>query len=79
MVGKCISAEKHPKADKLNIYLFECDDGLTRQIVANHTNIYSLEDKVNLVLPGESYENMEISERKVMGELSQGMAIGLVK
>lgn len=72
-----LTAEQHPNADRLRLYTVKGSDDITRTIVANLTNVYQVGDKVKTILPGEVYEGMEITERKVRGILSQGMLLGL--
>lgn len=73
----CTKVERHPNADKLNVYQFQYGE-LTYQIVANHTNIYEVGDLVNIVLGGEVYEDTVIQDRMVRGVFSQGMAVGKI-
>lgn len=83
-VLKCISAEKHPNADKLRLYKFcESDEippeGDLIQVVANMTNIYNVGDFVYVALEGAVLtDGTVIKPTKLRGIESFGMALGLV-
>lgn len=78
---RCVKAENHPDADRLQVYLFEdlTFPGGSRQIVANTTNIYTEGDLVDVVLPGEEFEGRVLQKAKIRGIDSFGMAVGLTK
>lgn len=78
----CTKSDDHPDADRLRVYTFETpDDRVT--IVANLTNVYDVGDmaaiaRIGSILPSEygGGQPLTITERKVRGVLSQGMALG---
>lgn len=79
---RVISAEDHPNADRLRVYNLsyrnETPDfeEVTKQVVANLTNVYEVGDIVAVCLPGHDTGDFIIKERKVRGVLSSGMMIG---
>ncbi len=72
VVGKIVSCEKHPDADKLNICQIDVGTG-TRQIVCGAANVLDAEyvavATIGAVLPG----NFEIKHAKLRGVESEGM------
>ena len=72
VIGKIISCEKHPDADKLNVCQVDIG-GSTRQIVCGAANVVNAEyvavATVGAVLPG----NFEIKHAKLRGVDSEGM------
>jgi len=72
VVGKILSCEKHPDADKLNICKIDVGSG-TRQIVCGAANVVDAEyvavATIGAVLPG----NFEIKYAKLRGVESEGM------
>jgi len=72
VVGKILSVEKHPDADKLNVCQIDVGSG-TRQIVCGAANIVDAEyvavATIGAVLPG----NFEIKHAKLRGVESEGM------
>ena len=83
VVGKILSSEKHPDADKLSVCKVDDGSGQPRQIVCGAKN-YKVDDNVPLALPGCTLgENFTIKEGKLRGVESHGMLcaageIGLV-
>ena len=83
VVGKILSSEKHPNADKLSVCKVDDGSGTPRQIVCGAKN-YSVGDNVPLALPGCTLgENFTIKEGELRGVESRGMLcaaseIGLV-
>jgi len=72
VVGKILSVEKHPDADKLNICQIDVGSG-TRQIVCGAANVVDAEyvavATIGAVLPGD----FEIKHAKLRGVESEGM------
>jgi len=72
VVGKILSCEKHPDADKLNVCQIDVGSG-TRQIVCGAANVVDAEyvavATIGAVLPG----NFEIKHAKLRGVESEGM------
>jgi len=72
VVGKILSVEKHPDADKLNVCQIDVGSG-TRQIVCGAANVvdaeYVVVATIGAVLPG----NFEIKHAKLRGVESEGM------
>jgi len=72
VVGKILSVEKHPDADKLNVCQIDVGSG-TRQIVCGAANVIDAEyvavATIGAVLPG----NFEIKHAKLRGVESEGM------
>jgi len=83
VVGKILSSDKHPDADKLSVCKVDDGSGTPRQIVCGAKN-YKVGDNVPLALPGCTLgENFTIKEGKLRGVESHGMLcaageIGLV-
>ncbi|MCF6205905.1 MAG: phenylalanine--tRNA ligase subunit beta [Sulfurovum sp.] len=72
VIGKIISCEKHPDADKLNVCQIDVGAGV-RQIVCGAANVVDAEyvavATIGAVLPG----NFEIKHAKLRGVESEGM------
>jgi len=72
VVGKILSVEKHPDADKLNVCQIDVGSG-TRQIVCGAANVVDAEyvavATIGAVLPGD----FEIKHAKLRGVESEGM------
>ncbi|HFS85513.1 MAG TPA: phenylalanine--tRNA ligase subunit beta, partial [Epsilonproteobacteria bacterium] len=72
VVGKVLSCEKHPDADKLNVCRIDVGSG-TRQIVCGAANVVNAEyvavATIGAVLPGD----FEIKHAKLRGVESEGM------
>lgn len=86
---KVLEVRPHPNADRLKVYVMESTTfpHTQRQIVANLTNTYEVDDIVNVVLPGEEWEEVgafqttkhpPLQEIIIRGVLTQGMAVGKV-
>lgn len=73
VVGKILSCEKHPDADKLNVCKIDVGSSGTRQIVCGAANVLDAEyvavATIGAVLPG----NFEIKHAKLRGVESEGM------
>ncbi|MEM7144314.1 MAG: phenylalanine--tRNA ligase subunit beta [Verrucomicrobiota bacterium] len=73
VAAKITSSEKHPNADKLSVCQVDDGSGSPKQIVCGAKN-YQVNDLVPLATPGTAFPGgFEIAERKMRGELSQGM------
>ena len=72
VIGKILSCEKHPDADKLNVCQIDVGSG-TRQIVCGAANVVDAEyvavATIGAVLPGD----FEIKHAKLRGVESEGM------
>ncbi len=72
VIGKILSVEKHPDADKLNVCQIDVGSGI-RQIVCGAANVIDAEyvavATIGAVLPG----NFEIKHAKLRGVESEGM------
>ena len=72
VIGKILSCEKHPDADKLNVCQIDVGSGV-RQIVCGAANVVDAEyvavATIGAVLPG----NFEIKHAKLRGVESEGM------
>ena len=72
VVGKILSVEKHPDADKLNVCQIDVGSG-TRQIVCGASNVVDAEyvavATIGAILPGD----FEIKHAKLRGVESEGM------
>ncbi|MFH1426722.1 MAG: phenylalanine--tRNA ligase subunit beta [Candidatus Kerfeldbacteria bacterium] len=74
VVGEVLEVKKHPNADSLNIGIFNVGEKQPRQIIFGGVAELHVGDKIPValaptVLPG----NFKIKERKMRGEVSQGM------
>ncbi len=73
VVGKILSSDRHPDADKLSVCKVDDGSGEPRQIVCGAKN-YSIGDNVPLALPGCTLrENFTIKSGKLRGVESHGM------
>ncbi|MFA6475484.1 MAG: phenylalanine--tRNA ligase subunit beta [Patescibacteria group bacterium] len=74
VVGEVLEAKRHPNADKLNIGQFNVGEALPRQIVFGGKAILEPGQKLPIALTGAVLPNgLTIVERKLRGEVSQGM------
>ena len=79
---KVISAADVTGSKNLRSYVFEGVDQERVTVVANLTNVYSEGDTVAVARVGtvlSKFDNMLISQRKVFGIESFGMALGKVE
>lgn len=74
----CVYVEKHPNADKLDVYTFR-NNGEKFTIVANDTNNYVLGDVAAIVLRGLLKDGTKVIPSLIRGVMSQGMALGKTK
>lgn len=75
IVMECIKAERHPNADSLNVYVFK-NGTLELDIVANHTNVYSVGSLAVIATVGSVLLDGTIIEpAKIRGASSFGMAL----
>ena len=72
VVGKIVSLEKHPDADKLQVCMIDIGNNTPLQIVTGAQNIYK-EMLVPVALVGAKVVGGEINESKLRGVSSYGM------
>lgn len=77
VIGKVITCDRHPNADRLSVTTVEVGDGTPRQIVCGAPNVAAGQTVV-VALPGAklypvSGEPFEIKKSKIRGEASEGM------
>jgi phenylalanyl-tRNA synthetase beta chain len=74
-VGRVLEAAKHPNADRLQLCSVDVGEGDARQIVCGAWN-FGAGATVAVALPGARLANgLELEQRKVRGELSDGMIL----
>src|SRR3954469_23495819 len=74
-IGRVLEAEKHPNADRLQLCRVDVGEGEPRQIVCGAWN-FGPGATVAVALPGAVLPNgLELEQRKVRGELSDGMIL----
>jgi phenylalanyl-tRNA synthetase beta chain len=74
-VGRVLEAEKHPNADRLQLTRVDVGEGEPRQIVCGAWN-FGAGATVAVALPGARLPGgIELEQRKVRGELSNGMIL----
>ncbi len=74
-VGRVLDAVKHPNADRLQLCRVDVGEGDARQIVCGAWN-FGAGATVAVALPGARLANgLELEQRKVRGELSDGMIL----
>src|SRR3954453_19799861 len=74
-VGRVVEAVKHPNADRLQLCRVDVGEGEPRQIVCGAWN-FGAGATVAVALPGARLPGgLELAQRKVRGELSDGMIL----
>ncbi|CAA6802572.1 MAG: Phenylalanyl-tRNA synthetase beta chain (EC [uncultured Sulfurovum sp.] len=73
VVGKILSCEKHPDADKLNVCQIETNIGTVRQIVCGAANVVNAEYVAVATIGAKLSEDFEIKHAKLRGVESEGM------
>jgi phenylalanyl-tRNA synthetase beta chain len=77
VIGKVLSCEKHPNADKLNITQVDIGEAEQVQIVCGAPNVAAGQTvpvaTIGTTLYAENGESFVIKKSKIRGELSQGM------
>ena len=73
VVGKIISCEKHPDADKLNVCQIDLGVGIQRQIVCGAANVINAEYVAVACIGAKLSPNFEIKHAKLRGVESEGM------
>ncbi len=73
VVGKILSCEKHPDADKLNVCQIEINAGTTRQIVCGAANVINAEYVAVATIGAKLGADFEIKHAKLRGVESEGM------
>ena len=74
-VGRVVEAAKHPNADRLQLCRVDVGEGEPRQIVCGAWN-FGAGATVAVALPGARLPGgLELEQRKVRGELSDGMIL----
>ena len=73
VVGKIISCEKHPDADKLNVCQIDLGAGIERQIVCGAANVVDAEYVAVATIGAKLGEDFEIKHAKLRGVESDGM------
>lgn len=72
------TAEQHPNADRLRVYMMENQLGECIQVVANLTNVYTSDDTVAVAQVGSVVDGLEIKQTVIRKVESFGMALGKV-
>ncbi len=73
VVGLVLEARPHPDANKLNIGKFDVGEAEPRQIVFGGKAELKAGDRLPVALPGAVVGPITIEQRKLRGEISQGM------
>ncbi len=73
VVGKIISCEKHPDADKLNVCQIEVGPGTQRQIVCGAANVVNAKYVAVANIGAKLGDDFEIKHAKLRGVESEGM------
>jgi len=75
VVGKVLSAEKHPNADRLQLTVVDVGGGRERQIVCGAWN-FGAGATVAVALPGSTLPNgVTLERRELRGQMSEGMIL----
>jgi len=73
IVGKILSCEKHPDADKLNVCQIDLGAGIVRQIVCGAANVVDAEYVAVATIGAKLGKDFEIKHAKLRGVESEGM------
>jgi phenylalanyl-tRNA synthetase beta chain len=74
-VGKVLSAEKHPNADRLQLCVVDVGGGTQQQIVCGAWN-FGAGATVAVALPGATLPNgLTLERRELRGQMSEGMIL----
>jgi phenylalanyl-tRNA synthetase beta chain len=73
IVGKVVSCEKHPDADKLNVCQIDLGAGIVRQIVCGAANVVDAEYVAVATIGAKLGKDFEIKHAKLRGVESEGM------
>jgi len=73
VVGKIISCEKHPDADKLNVCQVDLGSSVTRQIVCGAANVVNAKYVAVATIGAKLGDEFEIKHAKLRGVESEGM------
>jgi phenylalanyl-tRNA synthetase beta chain len=74
-VGKVLSAEKHPNADRLQLCVVDVGGGTQQQIVCGAWN-FGVGATVAVALPGATLPNgLTLERRELRGQMSEGMIL----
>ncbi len=73
---KVKTAAEVPGSKKLRVYTFEAPGMEDLTIVANQTNVYQVDDLAAVATVGTKLQDLEITQRKLFGIESFGMALG---
>ena len=74
LVGKVVSADRHPDADRLSVCMVDLGDGEPRQIVCGAPNV-AAGQTVAVVEPGGVIDGTKIKRAKLRGVESNGMIL----
>ena len=72
VVGEVLSIDPHPNADNLTLVEVRTDAADSQRVVCGAKN-FAVGDRVPLAQVGARLPEMEITERKIRGEVSRGM------
>jgi phenylalanyl-tRNA synthetase beta chain len=72
VVAEVLNIEPHPNADTLSMVEVRIENDETQRVVCGAKN-FSVGDRVPLARVGSKLPGMEITERKIRGEVSRGM------
>lgn len=72
VVAEVLTISSHPNADTLSLVEVETGDGDSQTVVCGAKN-FSVGDRVPLARVGARLPGMEITERKIRGQVSRGM------
>lgn len=73
VVAEVIAVQHHPQADKLHIGQFDVGGPHLRQIIFGGKALLNIGDKLPVALPGATISGSTITQRKLRGQMSQGM------